>query len=186
MYLSNLGAALQTRFERVGEMTDLDDAITTSQEAVAVAVAPPRIRAGAARGWGRSAAAGGRWEQATAGFTAAIDLLSPLIPRSLARTDQEGLLAELGSLGADAAACALRAGQPARAVELFEQGRGVLLGQALDTRTDLTALAARHPELAGRFTDLCAQLDQPTPAAGPVAVDTAGAIGHPGCQSHRR
>ncbi len=75
--LSNLGAALQTRFERVGEIADLDAAIVAGREAVAIAVAPPLIRAGAARGWGWSAAAGKRWEQATAGFTAASQLYGP-------------------------------------------------------------------------------------------------------------
>ena len=63
-------------------------------------------------------------------------------------------------MGADAAACCAHAGLPGRAVELFEQGRGVLLGQALDTRTDLTALAERHPGLAARFTALRDDLDR--------------------------
>jgi hypothetical protein len=125
--------------------------VIAGREGAAVQVAAPRPRAGAARGWGRAAAAGKQWKEALAGFTAAVDLLGRVAPRSLARGDQEYLIEELGGLRSAAAACCVKAGLADRAVELFEQGRGVLLGQALDTRTDLTALDEQYPELAARF-----------------------------------
>ena len=108
-----------------------------------------------------------------AGFAAGAELLGLVAPRGLTRADQEHLLEELGGLGADAAACCVHAGLAGRAVELFEQGRGVLLGQALDTRTDLTALAERHPGLAAQFTALRDDLDRAgDPAGSPAAVPT--------------
>jgi hypothetical protein len=117
-----------------------------------------------------------------AGFTAAVELVGQIARRSLARPDQEALLAELGGLGADAAVCCVHAGRADRAVELFEQGRGVLLGQALDTRTDLTALAERHPDLAAEFIrlrDVLDPADEPAavtqPASGEEAAGAAGA-----------
>src|SRR5674536_170052 len=68
-------------------------------------------------------------------------------------------------------ACCVHAGLVDRAVELFEQGRGVLLGQALDTRTDLTTLAEQHSDLAERFTALRDDLDRADDRAGrPVAL----------------
>jgi hypothetical protein len=42
----------------------------------------------------------------------------------------------------------------------LEQGRAVLLSQALDTRADLADLADRHPALAARFATLRDALDQ--------------------------
>ncbi|WP_347177105.1 CHAT domain-containing protein [Parafrankia sp. EAN1pec] len=159
-WLSNLGTALSLRFEQYGDQADLDEAIAASRAAVAVEVASPRLRARAARGWGHTAADGMRWDEAVAGFAAAVDLLGRVAPRSLARGDQEHLLAELGGLGSQAAACCVHAGLPERAIELFEQGRGVLLGQALDTRTDLTALAEQFPDLARRFIALRDDLDR--------------------------
>ncbi|WP_243407941.1 tetratricopeptide repeat protein, partial [Frankia canadensis] len=167
-YLSNLGIALRTRYERTGQVTDLDDAIEVYRKGVGVAGASPQTRALAARGWGQTAAGGGRWEEAVAGFTAATELLGLLAPRSLARHDQEALLVEFGGLGADAAACCVQAGQVGQAVALFEQGRGVLLGQALDMRTDLTALNQRYPNLAASFVRLRDVLDQ---ADGPAVPD---------------
>ncbi|MGD0603235.1 MAG: hypothetical protein ABSA53_06505 [Streptosporangiaceae bacterium] len=175
--LTNLGIALGTRFERAGDLADLDTAIDLFQQAVAVKVASPRIRARAARGWGRAAADGRRWQEAVAGFAAAAGLLEVVAPRSLTRGDQEHLLEELGGLGSDAAACCVHAGLTDRAAELFEQGRGVLLGQALDTRTDLTALTEQHPDLAARFTVLRDDLDRAGDPARPPTALPAGTDG---------
>ena len=53
-------------------------------------------------------------------------------------------------------------------------GPGVLLGQALDTRTDLSALAEWHPDLAARFTVLRDNLDWADDLAGPaITMPTA-------------
>ncbi|WP_018504720.1 CHAT domain-containing protein [Parafrankia discariae] len=158
--LSEFANALWSRFGQSHDPADVDAALDALRAAVDVQAAPPRIRMAAARGWGLIAGAEQRWQDAMAGHEAAVALLGRLAPRGLDRGDQEHLLAEPGTLGADAAACCVRAGRPERAVELFEQGRGVLLRQALDTRTDLTALAERHPGVARRFTALRARLDQ--------------------------
>ena len=177
-YLSDLGAALGSRFGRARDLADLDAAIDAGQQAAAVEVASPHIRALAARRWGRAAAVGQRWQEAVAGFAAAAELLGLVAPRSLIRGDQEFLLQELGGVGAEAAACCVHAGLTGRAVELFEQGRGVLLGQALDTRTDLTALAEQHPGLADRFTVLRDDLDRagdPAVPPAPLPPGTEGA-----------
>ncbi|TCJ36592.1 CHAT domain-containing protein [Parafrankia sp. BMG5.11] len=171
--LSNLGNALQLRFERFGEQADLDEAVAAGREAASVEVASPRVRAAAARNWGRVAAASGRWLEAVDGFTAAITLLGRVAPRSLARGDQEHLLDDLGGLGSDAAACCVHAGLTHRAVELFEQGRGVLLGQALDSRTDLSALTELHPDLAGRFAARRDELDSAGNRSRPLTMTGA-------------
>jgi hypothetical protein len=181
--LFNLCAALRARFERTGDQADIDDAVTAGRDAVAVQVAPPLNRAIAGLAWGRAAAAGGRWQEAVAGFAAAADLLGRVAPRSLARGDQEHLLEALGGLGSEAAACCVQAGLADRAVELFEQGRGVLLGQALDTRTDLTALGEQYPELAKRFTALRDYLDSAD--GGGLSVATSAGRDGDGAETRR-
>jgi hypothetical protein len=172
-YLGFLGAFLGMRFELAGDPADLDAAIDAGRQAVAVEIATPRVRAAAAQIWGRAAANGQRWPEAVAGYAAGAELLGLMVPRSLTRRDQEEQLEAvegLGELAEDAAACCVHAGLAGRAVELFEQGRGVLLGQALDTRTDLTALAAQYPDLAARFTALRGDLDRAGDSAGPPAA----------------
>jgi hypothetical protein len=172
--LSKLAGVLHTRFERTGRAADLDEAVDAGRRGALVEVASPGTRARAARGWGRAAATGGRWAEAVAGFEAAVELVGRVASRGVARVDQEHLLEQLGGLGADTAACCVRAGLSGRAVELFEQGRGVLLGQALDTRTDLTALGEAHPALADRFNRLAEELDRADDAAGRGGLSLAG------------
>lgn len=168
--LLSLGHALKSRFERTEAQSDLDEAIAQYRDAVAVKPASPLVRLQAARLWGQAAGSSGRWREAAAGFDAAVEVVGLVAPRSLRRPDQERLLKDLAGLARDAAACCIRAGLTDRAVELLEQGRGVLLGQALDTRTDLTALAERHPDLAGRFIGLRDDLDSQSDPAEHVPM----------------
>ncbi|MCL9762998.1 CHAT domain-containing protein [Frankia sp. AiPa1] len=161
--LVNLGQTLRRRHARTGVGADLDGALAAAREAAAAETGRPRDRAVAAVLWGGLAATDGRWADAVAGYAAAVDLVARTVPRNLARHDQELLLDGLSGIASDAAACCVRAGSVAQAVELFEQGRGLLLSQALDSRTDVTALAERRPELADRFVALCTALD----ATGP-------------------
>jgi len=198
-WLCNLGAALRLRFARDGRAADLDAAIEAYREALAGRGAAPHVRAIAARGWGRAAADGGRFDEAVAALTTAARCLAQVAPRSLTLGDREHLLAQVGGVGADAASCCVRAatahrgGEPSeqgeavlvgetvqRAVELFELGRGVLLGQALDTRTgrpptveDLRAAATGGPIVAVAVSDYGSYALLLTSGA-PTAVALAG------------
>lgn len=159
--LSNLSLVLQDRFDFLGSVEDLDGAVIAGRKGFHSNSAPTRMRVRAAVRWGSSAAKRELWGEAVRAYAAAIGLLGELVPRDMERADQESLLEVIASIGTDAAACAVRANQPGRAAELFEQGRGVLLGYALDDRTDLTALSNAHPDLAGRYVELRDLLDAP-------------------------
>ncbi|MEU5695562.1 CHAT domain-containing protein [Actinosynnema sp. NPDC020468] len=155
LHLVSLGRVLRRR----AEGTDLAAALDAVREAAASDVGAPRVRALAATQWAGLAASEGRWAEAVAAYGAAIDLMGRTVSRSLTRRDREALIDGMAGVAADAAACCVRAGQPARAVELFEQGRGLLLGHTLDSRADLTALADREPAAAAEFTELCAAFE---------------------------
>ena len=170
-YLSNLATVLLARFDQRGDPADLDTVARAARDAAGLTGAPPRVRAVAARQWGRAAALRARWDEAVVAYTSAVGLLGELAPRELHRSDQENLLAEAGGLGAEAAVCAVRAGDAALAVELFEQGRGVLLGQALDSRVDLGELRDQDPTLCDRFVALTAELGRPPRAPVPWTTD---------------
>jgi tetratricopeptide (TPR) repeat protein len=175
--LLGLGIALATRYAGSGAAGDLDEAIQASRQAAGMQIAPPSLRTRAAVTGARLSASATRWEDATDGFRTAIGLLGFVAPRSLARRDQEHALESLVGLANDAAACCIRAGLPDLAVELLEQGRGILLGQALDTRTDLTALAEEHQALADQFTALRDALDQANhPGSRPSTLSEQTAI----------
>ncbi|MDQ2585253.1 CHAT domain-containing protein [Saccharothrix yanglingensis] len=158
-HLLSLGLVLHRRDTLTG--TDPRAALAAFREAVSIELGAPRVRASAAAHWARLAASDGRWTEAAEAYGTAIDLMGRTVSRALTRRDREALIDGMARLGADAAACCVRAGSPTRAVELFEQGRGLLLGHALDSRTDLTALAERHPPFAATFTELCAAFEDP-------------------------
>ena len=84
------------------------------------------------------------------------------------------MLEDLSGLASEAAACCVHAGLTSHAVEVFEQGRGVLLGQALDIRTDLTTLKAQHPDLAAQFTAACEQLEKFDEHSGRLVASPLG------------
>ena len=84
--------------------------------------------------------------------------------RQLHRPDAEHWLASFAGLASQAAACALEEGDAERALVLLEQGRGILLAQAMSTRGDLTALREHSPaarEMADAFERLGRELDGP-------------------------
>jgi hypothetical protein len=116
----------------------------------------------------------------------AVGLLGECAAVHLDRGDRLQVLSRFGGLAAEAAAATLAAGEGAEAssgdgdggvgafgaVRLLEQGRSILVGQALETRTDLTDLQARDPALAGRFLVLRDLLDTPT-----AGIEQLGGIG---------
>lgn len=163
--LLTLGEALRTRFRQSGDPADREGAIAAYGRAAAEETAPPSTRVTAARHGSRLLADA---VDARAGdlLRTAVELLPSVAPRHLERHDQQYTLGEFAGLAADAAQWTLaRRDDPnraLRALQLLETGRGVLLSQALDTRSDLTELRAGHPELAARFVALREALDVPS------------------------
>lgn len=160
-----LSDLLRARYEHSGDRIDLDAAADAGRRGASAVNSPARSRMHAARAWAHACAVAGRWPEAAEGYSAAVGLLSRVSPRWMKRPDQEGVLAEFPRIGTSAAACCIEAGMAERAVQVSEQGRGVLLGYALDTRTDLTDLTRAHPALAEQFAGLRDALDAPAAAA---------------------
>ncbi len=178
--LSDLGNGLRLRYECGGDEGVLAEARRVFRLAASCEDAPATIRVRAARGWGACAALAEDWAEAGEAFAVAIGLLPRMAPRRLLRGDREYGLSRLAGLASDAAACALWQGDAATALRWLEQGRGVLLSQALDTRSDLTELRRRAPGLADRFVWLRDELDRSdltptgiTPAASTTVVGEA-------------
>ncbi|GAA3342954.1 hypothetical protein GCM10020358_39870 [Amorphoplanes nipponensis] len=117
-----------------------------------------RARVAAAWQWAETALGRDDLAEARTAFDLAVTLLPRTAPRRVTHADRERQLASFSGLARDAAACAVRAGEPVDALRLLEHGRGVLLSHALGTRTELTGL---RPDLAERFAALRTALDRP-------------------------
>jgi tetratricopeptide (TPR) repeat protein len=159
LILYDLGLAIAAREKR--DPQTKSDAVAAFREAVAVRTAPALLRAESAIEWGRAAAAAGQWALAAEGFAAAVGLLPLVSPRHLDRGDQEHLLDLVDGAARDAAACMLEAGTGTvmSALEIIEQGRGVLYGSLVWPGGDVARLRAAAPELADRFEQLRDALD---------------------------
>ncbi|MGP8302323.1 CHAT domain-containing protein [Streptomyces inhibens] len=157
----------------LGERVDLAEAARLARQSAQSPVAPVTARLQAARAWGDAAAKAGRDADALDGYAYAVGLLSRIAPRSLARADQEARLRVSPGLASDAAALALRAGDPGRALTLLEQGRGVLLAQGLENRDDVSRLRDLAPALAAEFERIRDELSA-APARPPVLRTEAG------------
>ena len=118
------------------------------------------------------------WGRAADAAQTALEVLPLLTSRALHRDDRQAVLssAMLGrryagssairdgrhvpdqlagtSLGRTGCAVAIAAGRTDQAAALLEQGRAVLMSQNLEARSDVSDLAASHPELASRFVEL--------------------------------
>ncbi|WP_100445043.1 CHAT domain-containing protein [Glycomyces xiaoerkulensis] len=170
--LAGLADALRARFRLDGDPALLDLVVDLERRAASIGTAPLSDRIRAAQRGARTAMSRGhrtgRAEAETEGdrialgmLRNAIELLPLLVWPGLDREDQQRLLEETArSLGADAAACAIAVGDPAGAVELLEQSRGVLWGRLLDLRTGTGGLAAAHPALADELDRCRRELDR--------------------------
>jgi len=159
--LSNLGVALRRLAERTKETVTLVESRRCFAEAAADTNAPAAVRIGAYREVAQfPCQAGGSPQDALAALEAAVALLPQLAPRVLVQADREHGLSRLANLAGEAAAAAVTAGQPGRAVELLEQTRGILAAGTLDARdSDVTRLRDCQPSLADEFDQLRDRID---------------------------
>ncbi|MFI6504515.1 CHAT domain-containing protein [Nonomuraea typhae] len=158
--LGNLIAAVEERPAVPPAKADLPDVTDLRRELSTTVSAPVADRLAAARAWGYAAAESTRPAEGLAGLEIAVELLPRAAWWGHRRDTRERLLAEHIGLAADAAACAVDAGQPALALELLEGGRAVLWTQLLRTRTDRTALRQVAPRLAKRMDRVAAALER--------------------------
>ncbi|MFD3484485.1 CHAT domain-containing protein [Streptomyces sp. NPDC058665] len=171
--LSALGELLAERYARTRAVDDLRQSAAAFREAALEPQCPSSERLDAAWRWARAGMELGRPDLALKGYVVAVDLMPVLSPRHLLRDDQEFRLGGTVGLGAEAAACAVRCGEPGLAVRLLEQARGVLLAQAFDANSDLTELGRKAPELAEELVRLRQGLDASTDELVPEPEDSS-------------
>ncbi|CCH32593.1 hypothetical protein BN6_53300 [Saccharothrix espanaensis DSM 44229] len=171
--LLTLGAALLELGKHLSERRALDDARTTYTHVLRSAAATASERVAAARGLGEVELAAGDPAAAVSAYEDAVAVLPSLAPRRLLRADREFGLGHASGLAADAAAAAVTAGRPDRAVELLEQARVLLHAEKIDALGDLRRLEQLEPRLHSEFHRVRDELDA---AEHPVAEQPVFAV----------
>ncbi|MFI5955299.1 CHAT domain-containing protein [Cryptosporangium sp. NPDC051539] len=171
-----LGTALvaRERWKRYQDPADARRAADASRSAATAVHLETGYRLGAALTWASSAGASSNgassdgegtvgassaWAEAVEAYTLALDLLQQRTFSGARRDDSEYELTEREGLASDAARAAILAGEPDRALELLERGRGVLWAHLLDRSSELERLRRVAPELAGELRAIRQSLD---------------------------
>ncbi|KAF3232311.1 hypothetical protein TWF192_010074 [Orbilia oligospora] len=183
--LINLAESFRTKFDYTGAPADFEKAVSPFQEAARISHAAPKNRIFSARSVALMLATENRWVEGSNMAALAVELLPLMAPRQLAQRDQRYILGEFAGLAPIAASLIIIAGKDgyaSRAVQLLELGRGVITGLRFGTRSDLTMLRLRHPEVAQRVVEEIRRLPEfknflrPPQAGELVAAASGGPI----------
>ncbi|HEX3962994.1 MAG TPA: CHAT domain-containing protein, partial [Trebonia sp.] len=152
---SNLGLVLSAAAESSGDEGTQEDADACYLEAAQSMTATAATRVDAYRRVAARATSLGRHEQALDALEAAVRLAAALAPRGSDDPNRGNRLKLLAGLPGEAAAAAVSAGRPRRALELLEQARALVTGPVTPGASDLARLRSARPELARRLDELC-------------------------------
>ncbi|KAJ7612640.1 CHAT domain-containing protein [Roridomyces roridus] len=156
--LNNLGNSLMNRFEQFHDYSALGHATTLYSSAACSPTGSANVRFNSASNWALSCIKLG--ESPLKAYQVALDLLPELAWLGLPIPDRHHHLKSAGEIVRNAAASALAADQPEKAVEWLEQGRSVIWGQLLNLRTPMDALMERDPRRANELLSLSSQLER--------------------------
>lgn len=157
--LVDLGRILALKAMSPGGSASWSACISAYSMAIRIPGAAPSVRVAAAHLGARAALLAGHRHQAMKMAETAVGLVPQMVVRDVGRADREHRLRRMYGLASTAAAAAIAVDQPERAVELLEQTRGLIIASTLETRSDLTELRTRAPDLAAQFEELCRTID---------------------------
>ncbi|RPA96114.1 hypothetical protein L873DRAFT_1926347, partial [Choiromyces venosus 120613-1] len=142
---NNLGRCFESRYFRTDSAEHFNGCLRLSHEAWRCRISPPRDRIKAVRRAGHLLCSGGRFHESSSILEDAIHLMPSVYIQLLKRDDQQHILSELSGLVSTAASVALQAGREVyHSLKLLELGRGVIMGFAMDSRSEVSDLKAHH------------------------------------------
>lgn len=160
--LKNLGNRLASRYEHTGKIEDLEEAIRETRQAWECRNAVPFHRIKASFLALRLLQNRGDFEEAYELSKETIDLLPYVHNRSLDHQDQQYVVSHFSGLAATACSLALQSEKTTEeALEILEQGRGVILGLLIDDRSYTSKLNAAYPQLFAHYESLRIGLNRP-------------------------
>ncbi|KDR76437.1 hypothetical protein GALMADRAFT_445475 [Galerina marginata CBS 339.88] len=157
--LETLAKVLLVQYKRRGDASHLNESMILLSEAARSISQSSSQRFRRARSWAHHANMF-QHRSALEAFDTALGILPELAALGLdVQSRQDSLLNETDGLAREAAGCAIRAGNSAKAVEFLETGRSVFWSQFLTLRSPFDQLAEVAPELAMDLRTISKQLD---------------------------
>jgi hypothetical protein len=146
------------RFECIGELSNLEEAISLYLHAASALISPIRTRFRASQKW-ISCARRICHRSLLHAYSTAISLLPELAWIGLSLTHRYNELMRAADVVWEAAAAALDSGLPEIAVKWLEQGRSIVWGELFQLRGSYEELSSAHPAHARRLRGLSVALD---------------------------
>ncbi|KAI8712095.1 CHAT domain-containing protein [Fusarium sp. LHS14.1] len=157
-WLKGLAGRLLDLYKTKGRKLDLENSIAQYELAVRHKKSAPEDRIEAAQAIIANCS---DIQQVYEAARLAVSLVPKLVLWSHENLDRQYVLSKVVGLASDAAAAALQAKQsPMVALQLLEQGRGIIGTSLQDMRSDMQDLAKHHPHLAERYRALQMELDR--------------------------
>ncbi|RPA89357.1 hypothetical protein L873DRAFT_1832020 [Choiromyces venosus 120613-1] len=163
---NNLGTMFSTRFERTGDIDDLQKAIKHTEAALA---AIPRDHPNRAKIYNNLGSyfneclrldpahllcSAGRFHESGSILEDAIHLMPSVNLQLLKRDDQQHILSGLSGL-------ASAGREPYHSLKLLELGRGIIMGFAIDSRSEVSDLKADHRVEFDQYHRLRVEINSP-------------------------
>ena len=151
IWCNSLGNKIQTRYEHTQNIDDLGEAYQCYLEAWNCRGAIPFHRITAVVPILRIAYRIQDCDTAVTVAKEAIDLLPMVNSKSLDRKDRQAVMSTFNGVAAYICAIFHEIGNHQDALRYLERGRVVILGELIDSWSDISRLKKDHPKLAGRF-----------------------------------
>ena len=165
------GVLYELRYRRSKEAEDFTSALTLQLSAWFDKAASLRIRFNAVRSASNLLIRVERWREAWLFLQEAVTLIPIYCASALDQQDQQYVMTELSGLTALACSAGLVLGENARALEIWEQGRGVIVSSAHHAVSDLLRLKARDVDQYNVFCKYRALALEPS--RNVTSIDTA-------------
>ena len=153
-------------------MADLDEALTYFQDAWNCQTAVPFDRVGAAATCLKLLTLLRRFDAAAELGEDVINLLPTVNTRLLDRKDQQFVMATFTGIAADLCACLLISNRRNDALQYLEKGCTVIIGQLVDSHSNMSALAQQCPDIARRYEELRDEVNTPLVSSNRDATET--------------
>ncbi|KAF9762006.1 hypothetical protein IL306_003591 [Fusarium sp. DS 682] len=162
-FLNTLATCLSDRYDQTKSEDDRVKSIDYSESIFRSSNITPVDRVVAARQAIRLYVAKGQYGEASDLAENTLGILPMVCSRYLSQADQQYAATQTSGLAADACSLILKAnGDPNRALEYLEHGRGLIIGYLVDNRRDIAELRKRKPRLADRYGKLRAKTMMPS------------------------
>ncbi|KAH8111135.1 TPR-like protein [Phellopilus nigrolimitatus] len=160
-FLSNLGRAMWTRFEKSDRVEDLEESLRYYEEGADHVFSNTLMRLSVVVRWAALARSQRRASTVKA-YRLALSLLESWLVKSPTVQMQHKILSGKNgyqTLASDAASYAIEIGDVAQAVEMIEQGRALIWSQLRGFRTPIEQLREINKGLADRFLTTSRELE---------------------------